>query len=84
MFTPTHVLISRTKTTPVQLMTAQGNYQLYTEADCQQGRPASFELKPKQGIFCQGVQVVGFRLEPLEGKAEKVSAPAQQATSRSA
>jgi hypothetical protein len=66
MFSPTHVLISRTRKTPVQLVATRGGYQLYTEADWQRGKAASFELKPKLGLFCQGVQVVGFRLEPAE------------------
>lgn len=83
MFSPTHVLVSRTKETPVQLMATRGGYQLYTEADWQQGRAASFELKPKQGIFCQGVQVVGFRLAPLDTTAE-ASASTQTTSSRSA
>lgn len=76
MFSPTHVLISRTKETPVQITAARGSYKLYTEADIQQGREASFELKPKQGIFCQGVPVVGFQLAPIAANA-KTAAPAK-------
>jgi hypothetical protein len=70
MFSPTHILISRTKETPVQLMATRGGYKLYTEVDLQQGREASFELKPKQGIFCQGIPVVGFQLAPMPAEAE--------------
>jgi len=70
MFSPTHVLISRTKETPVQLMPTRGGYKLYTEVDWQQGREAAFELKPKLGIFCQGVPVVGFQLAPMSAEAE--------------
>jgi hypothetical protein len=70
MFSPTHLLISRTKETPVQIAAARGGYKLYTEVDIQQGREASFELKPKQGIFCQGVPVVGFQLAPMAANAE--------------
>ncbi len=73
MFSPTHLLISRTKETPVQLVAAPGGYHLYTEAEWRQGNQPSFELKPKQGLFCRGMQVVGFRLEPLEEGVEVVS-----------
>jgi hypothetical protein len=75
MFLPTHVLISRAKATPVQLVAAPGGYHLYTEADWQQGRTPAFELKPKQGIYCQGVQVVGFRLQPIDSQTVIKKAP---------
>ena len=83
MFSPTHLLISRSKTTPVQLVAARGCYQLYTEADWQQGKTPSFELKPKQGIFCRGVQVVGFQLQPMDADASTSESSAVQSYSAS-
>lgn len=68
-FTPTHVLVSRTKETPVQLVAGQKGYWLYTEAEAQKSGPPAFELRPKLGIYCRGQQVVGFRLQPLAAKA---------------
>lgn len=64
-FTPTHVLISRTKETPVQLVTGPRGYWLYTEAEAQKGTTPAFEVRPKLGIYCRGQQVVGFHLQPL-------------------
>lgn len=66
MFNPTHVLISRTKETPVQLVASPTGYQLYTEAEWQRAKAPAFELRSKLGLFCQGIQVVGFSLQPLK------------------
>jgi hypothetical protein len=65
MFTPTHVLISRTKQTPVQLVAGPKGYQLFTEAEWQRGQDPAFELRSKLGLFCRGMAVVGFHLEPI-------------------
>lgn len=64
-FTPTHVLISRTKETPVQLVAGSKGYWLYTEAEAQRATAPAFEVRPKLGVYCRGQQVVGFRLQPL-------------------
>ncbi|HSM81775.1 MAG TPA: hypothetical protein VLS96_08815 [Nodosilinea sp.] len=76
-FTPTHVLISRTKETPVQLVAGAQGYWLYTEAEAQKDHPPAFELRPKLGFYCRGQQVVGFRLQPLEAA---IAAQPQTAT----
>ncbi|MGB3310252.1 MAG: hypothetical protein WBG32_04635 [Nodosilinea sp.] len=68
-FTPTHVLISRTKETPVQLVAGPKGYWLYTEAEAQKGTKPAFEVRPKLGIYCRGQQVVGFHLQPLKAQA---------------
>lgn len=65
MFTPTHLLVSRTKQTPVQLAANHQGYDLYTEQEWQTGRKPAFQMHPKLGIFCQGVQIVGYQLQPL-------------------
>ncbi|MGF1566733.1 MAG: hypothetical protein ACFCVD_01425 [Nodosilinea sp.] len=82
MFTPTHVLISRTKATPVQLAAGTNGYQLYTEAEWQQGSSPAFEMHPKLGFFCRGVQVVGFRLQPVEAVATTAEQPQEMTISQ--
>ena len=67
-FTPTHVLISRTKETPVQLVAGPKGYWLYTEAEAQKGTTPAFEVRPKLGFYCRGQQVVGFSLQPLKAE----------------
>ncbi len=68
-FTPTHVLISRTKETPVQLVVGPKGYWLYTEAEAQKDTTPAFEVRPKLGFYCRGHQVIGFSLQPLEARA---------------
>jgi hypothetical protein len=80
MFSPTHLLISRTRETPVQLVATREGYCLYTEAEWQQGKDAAFELKPKQGLFCKGVSVVGFRLEPMKHEAKSSASPSLESS----
>ncbi|WOD41744.1 hypothetical protein [Nodosilinea sp. E11] len=79
-FTPTHVLISRTKETPVQLVAGPRGYWLYTEAEAQQGKSPAFEVRPKLGFYCRGQQVVGFHLQPLatQTKSQPQSAAMSQ------
>ncbi len=67
-FNPTHVLVSRTKETPVQLVAGPQGYWLYTEGEAQRDTPPAFEMRPKLGFYCRGQQVVGFRLQPLQAK----------------
>lgn len=64
-FTPTHVLVSRTKETPVQLAAGPQGYWLYTAAEWQKDATPAFEMRPKLGLYCRGQQVVGFRLQPI-------------------
>ncbi|MBD1918833.1 MULTISPECIES: hypothetical protein [Cyanophyceae] len=78
-FTPTHVLISRTKETPVQLVAGPQGYWLYTEAEAQKGTTPAFEVRPKLGFYCRGHQVVGFSLQPLEARATAHSEATQLA-----
>jgi hypothetical protein len=78
MFSPTHVLISRSKRTPVQLVASPKGYQLYTEPEWQSGKSPAFELRSKLGLFCQGIQVVGFHLEPMD--AVTTASQSQSAT----
>lgn len=65
MFNPTHLLVSRTRKTPVQLISCENGCKLLTEPEHQKGSEPAFEFRPRQGFFCQGISVVGFRLEPI-------------------
>lgn len=65
MFTPTHFLVSRSRKTPVQLIPAAKGFKVLTEADWQQNREPAFEMRTRQGFFCQGIPVVGYSLEPI-------------------
>lgn len=80
MFQPTHLLVSRSRQTPVQIAASAQGYALYTEQEWQQGRQPAFEMRSKLGIFCQGVPVVGYSLQPLETHAPAGNAPATAAT----
>lgn len=70
MFNPTHVLVSRARKTPVQLVPNANGFDILTEMEWQKNRKPAFEMRPKQGIFCQGTSVVGYHLEPIAAKAE--------------
>ena len=65
MFNPTHWLVSRHRKTPVQLVPSANGFHLMTAPEAESNKPAAFELRSRLGIFCQGVQIVGYRLEPM-------------------
>lgn len=65
LFQPTHVLVSRTRETPVQLIPTQRGYALYTQSEWEKGRQPAFELRAKLGIFCLNTPVIGYNLQPL-------------------
>ncbi|MBD3884341.1 hypothetical protein IFO70_21600 [Phormidium tenue FACHB-886] len=73
MFTPTHVLVSRSRKTPVQLVPSANGFKVLTEPEWQRGSEPAFEMRPRQGFFCQGVSVVGFKLEPIAVDALSLS-----------
>ena len=76
MFNPTHLLVSRSKQTPVQLVRSSRGFALVTETEWGQHCQPTFELRSKRGIFCKGVQVVGYSLQPLKiQESSTVSAP---------
>lgn len=74
MFQPTHLLKARSQKTPVQLIPSQQGFQILTEPEWQQNREPAFEIRPKQGIFCRGVLVVGYNLEPIATEATRTEA----------
>jgi len=79
MFHPTHLLVSRSRQTPVQLIASEQGFKVMTEIEVQQGREPAFELRSKQGFFCQGILVVGYSLQPISLETEASSRPAETA-----
>ena len=75
MFQPTHLLVSRSRQTPVQLIASEQGFKVMTEIEVQQGREPAFELRPKQGFFCQGILVVGYSLQPISLETEVSQQP---------
>lgn len=65
MFQPTHMLVSRSRQTPVQVIPAEQGCKLLTEIEWQRGTEPAFEMRPKQGFFCQGIPVIGYSLQPI-------------------
>ena len=66
MFRPTHLLVSRSRSTPVQFVQSKKGFFLVTESEWQQQRKPAFEMLPQRGFFCQGIPVLGYSLQPLD------------------
>jgi hypothetical protein len=73
MFIPTHLLVTRAKKTPVQLIPCEQGFKIVTEIEAQRGSEPLFEMRNKLGFFCQGISVVGYSLEPIESGDSQVS-----------
>ncbi len=80
MFQPTHLLVSRSRQTPVQLVQSPKGFLLVTEPEWQQNRRPAFEIYPQRGFFCGGIPVVGYSLQPLETQVSQAT-PVPAATS---
>lgn len=74
-FQPTHTLVSRSRRLPVQLVPGRDRHWVVTEQDWHKGDEPAFQLHPKLGFFCRGIQVLGYRLEPLESEAKSSGNP---------
>jgi hypothetical protein len=66
MFHPTHLLVSRSRRTPVQLIPSEHGCKILTESEWQRGVEPAFEMRSKQGFFCQSIPVVGYSLQPIQ------------------
>lgn len=80
MFQPTHILVTRSRQTPVQLVPSEKGFKVLTEPEWQRGSEPAFEMRPKQGFFCQGIPVVGYSLQPIE-VTEKTATEMNEANS---
>ena len=65
VFKPTHLLVSRSNSTPIQLVQSPKGFFLVTESEWLEYRKPAFEMYPQQGFFCQGLPVLGYSLQPL-------------------
>lgn len=77
-FSPTHMLVSRSKRIPVQLLSSNTGYLVVTEKEWNTGHKPAFELHPKLGLFCLGVAVIGYDLEPIESQTEQTPAASER------
>jgi hypothetical protein len=66
MFTPSHLLVTRSKKTPVQLIPSEQGFKILTEIEYDRGTEPIFEMRNKLGFFCQGIAVIGYTLEPID------------------
>ncbi len=71
MFRPTHLLISRSQSTPVQLTKSPEGFFLVTETEWQEQSKPAFEIRPQRGFFCKGFPLLGYSLQPIETKARQ-------------
>jgi hypothetical protein len=81
MFNPTHVLVSRSRKTPVQLLASPQGFKILTEPEWQRNSDPAFEMRSKQGFFCQGIPVIGYSLEPIDIDAVSTSSEGRTVTS---
>lgn len=79
MFNPTHLLISRSRKMPVQLIPSANGFKILTEPEWQQGKEPAFEIRARQGFFCQGIPVVGYNLQPIQVNAAASTSEGQTA-----
>ena len=76
MFNPTHLLISRSRQTPVQLVLSPNGYFLVTAPEWQNGKQPAFELRSKLGFFCQGIPIIGYQLQPMPMASDPIESKA--------
>ena len=65
MFQPTHWLVSRSRKIPVLVQAQRNKSLVFTEKEWGKTPSPAFELHAKLGMFCRGVKVVGYELEPM-------------------
>lgn len=71
-FQPTHQLVSRSRKIPVMVVAGNERSQVFTEQEWLENRIPAFELHSKLGLFCRGVQIVGYQLDPLTAVVEAI------------
>ena len=71
MFRPTHLLVSRSQSTPVQLATSPKGFFLITETEWREQSQPAFEIRPQRGFFCKGFALIGYSLQPLNTQSSQ-------------
>ncbi|MGD1859686.1 MAG: hypothetical protein ACFB0E_06920 [Leptolyngbyaceae cyanobacterium] len=74
MFQPTHWLVSRSRKVPVAVEPRGEKTLVFTEPEWNRTDPPAFELHVRMGMYCRGVQVLGYKLEPMSVATEAVEA----------
>ena len=74
MFQPTHWLVSRSRRVPVVVQSQGEKAWVFTENEWGQTEAPAFEFHARMGMYCKGVQVLGYTLEPMAVAAEAVEA----------
>ncbi len=78
MFEPTHWLVSRSRKIPVLVQAVGDKSLIFTENEWGNTQTPAFELNGKLGMFCRGIKVLGYELEPMSASvATPVTADAQ-------
>jgi hypothetical protein len=70
MFQPTHWLVSRSRKVPVIVQPQGDKSLLFTEGEWGKTTKPAFILHSRLGIYCQGVQVLGYELQPIPATTE--------------
>jgi hypothetical protein len=70
MFQPTHWLVSRSRKVPVVVQSQGDKSLVFTEAEWGKTTAPAFELHSRMGMYCRGVQVLGYTLEPIAAPVE--------------
>ncbi len=66
VFKPTHLLVSCSRSTPIQLVQNPKGFFLVTESEWLQHCKPAFEMRPQLGLFCHGIPVLEYSLQPLD------------------
>jgi len=69
MFQPTHWLVSRSRKVPAVVQSKGDKTLIFTEPEWEKTGTPAFELDAKMGMYCRGVQVLGYSLEPMAATA---------------
>lgn len=72
MFQPTHWLVSRSRKVPVIVQPQGDKTLIFTETEWGKTETPAFNFHAKMGMYCKGVQVLGYTLEPMSVTAEAV------------
>ncbi|MEM1308669.1 MAG: hypothetical protein AAF722_09775 [Cyanobacteria bacterium P01_C01_bin.70] len=74
MFQPTHWLVSPSRKIPVVVEPRGEKTLVFTEPEWGNTDTPAFELHARMGMYCRGVQVLGYALEPMPIATEAVEA----------
>ncbi len=71
MFKATHLLVSRSQSTPVQLVKSTEGFFLVTEIEWQRQSKPVFEIRQGDRFFCNGLPILRYSLQPLDSETSQ-------------